>query len=462
MTVAAVPSPTRPALSAVPLLALVEFASGVLQGGFPILLPRLGEHLDLRASDLSLALGVEFLVSGVAVPLTSRLGDLYGHRRLLRATVLLTLLGFAVTALAPDLPVLLAGRALSGFLACWLPLEFAVLRDRLGEERGGRAVGLLVGALTVGSTLGALAVGGLGADPAATRPLLWALAVLPVLALPVVWWLVPESETRAAGRTDWAGAVLLSLGLTLLLSGLGASGVLPGAVTLPLLAAGALLLALFVRQELRAAEPMVDVRLLARRATAPVFGLSFLLGCALYGAQGPTLAFEAAKPAETGYGLGAVPLVLGLLVLPQTAAATLGAVTAHRLTRRHDVPAVLGAGFALCAAGYGTIALGHAAAWQFALGGALAGYGAGLGLSLLPALLMRRLPADQTGIGTGVYNTLKSLAGAAAGVVAAAVLDHLLLRPDVPSATAYTLVWTGCAVLCALGVPVALALRPRR
>lgn len=462
MTVTAVPPPTRPALSAVPLLALVEFASGVLQGGFPILLPRLGEHLDLRASDLSLALGVEFLVSGVAVPLTSRLGDLYGHRRLLRATVLLTLLGFAVTALAPDLPVLLAGRALSGFLACWLPLEFAVLRDRLGEERGGRAVGLLVGALTVGSTLGALAVGGLGADPAATRPLLWALAVLPVLALPVVWWLVPESETRAAGRTDWAGAVLLSLGLTLLLSGLGASGVLPGAVTLPLLAAGALLLALFVRQELRAAEPMVDVRLLARRATAPVFGLSFLLGCALYGAQGPTLAFEAAKPAETGYGLGAVPLVLGLLVLPQTAAATLGAVTAHRLTRRHDVPAVLGAGFALCAAGYGTIALGHAAAWQFALGGALAGYGAGLGLSLLPALLMRRLPADQTGIGTGVYNTLKSLAGAAAGVVAAAVLDHLLLRPDVPSATAYTLVWTGCAVLCALGVPVALALRPRR
>ncbi|BAJ29789.1 MULTISPECIES: MFS transporter [Kitasatospora] len=463
MTVAVAPPPTRPALSAVvPLLALVEFASGVLQGGFPILLPRLGEHLGLRASDLSLALGVEFLVSGVAVPLTSRLGDLYGHRRLLRATVLLTLLGFAVTALAPDLPVLLAGRALSGFLACWLPLEFAILRDRLGEERGGRAVGPLVGALTVGSTLGAIAVGALGADPAATRPLLWALAVLPVLALPVVWRLVPESATRAAGRIDWAGTALLSLGLTLLLSALGASGALPAAAVLPLLGAGALLLALFVRQELRSAEPMVDVRLLARRATAPVFGLSFLLGCALYGAQGPTLAFEAADPATTGYGLAAVPLLLGLLVLPQTAAATLGALTAHRLTRRHDASAVLAAGFALCAAGYGAIALGHAAAWQFVLGGALAGYGAGLGLSLLPALLMRRLPADQTGIGTGVYNTLKSLAGAAAGVLAAAVLDHLLLHPGTPAEGAYTLIWAGCAAACGLGVPVALALRAAR
>lgn len=455
MTVAVTSRLPRAAVSAVPLLALVEFASGVLQGGFPILLPRLGEHLDLRASDLSLALGAEFLVSGVAVPLTSRLGDLYGHRRLLRATVLLTLLGFAVTALAPDLPVLLAGRALSGFLACWLPLEFAILRDRLGEERGGRAVGPLVGSLTVGSTLGALAVGGLGADPAATRPLLWALAVLPVLALPVVWWLVPESRTRAAGRIDWAGAALLSLGLTLLLSGLGASGVLPAAVASALLAGGAVLLALFVRHQLRTAEPMVDVRLLARRATAPVFGLSFLLGCALYGAQGPTLAFQAAKPAETGYGLGAVPLVLGLLVLPQTAAATLGAVTAHRLTRRQDASRVLGLAFALCATGYGLIALCHAAAWQFALGGALAGYGAGLGLSLLPALLMRRLPADRTGIGTGVYNTLKSLAGAAAGVLAAAVLDRLVLRHGVPTEGAYTLVWAGCALACALGVPLA-------
>ncbi|MEV4559530.1 MFS transporter [Kitasatospora sp. NPDC049285] len=452
----------RAVASAVPLLVLVEFASGVLQGGFPILLPRVGEHLGLRASDLSLALGVEFLVSGVAVPLTSRLGDLYGHRRLLRATVLLTMLGFVVTALAGDLTTLLLGRALAGFLACWLPLEFAILRDNLGEERGGRAVGPLVGSLTVGSTLGALAVGGLGSAPSATRPLLWALAALPLLALPVVWRLVPESRTRARGRIDWAGAALLSLGLTLLLAGLAGSAVLPGTAVAGLLLGGVLLLVVFVVRELGTDQPMVDVRLLARRATAPVFGLSFLLGCALYGAQGPTLAYQAAKPAETGYGLGAVPLVLGLLVLPQTAAATAGALTAHRLAARQDVPRVLGLAFALCTTGYAVIALGHAAAWQFVLGGALAGFGGGLGLSLLPALLMRRLPADQTGIGTGVYNTLKSLAGAAAGAVAAAVLNALVLRAGVPTEGAYTLVWTGCAVACAAGVPLALALGERR
>ncbi|MCP2313252.1 MFS transporter [Kitasatospora paracochleata] len=452
------PAP-RPAgsLRAVPLLAAVEFASGVLQGGFPILLPRLGERLHLDAGDLGLALGAEFLVAGVAVPLTSRLGDLYGHRLLLRITTVLTLLGGVCTAFADSLPMLLLGRALGGFLASWLPLEFALLRDRLGEERGSRAVGPLVGALTVGSTLGAVAVGGLGASPAATRPLLWALAALPALTLPVVWRLVPESATRARGRIDWAGSALLSLGLALLLCSLAGSAALPAAATAVAATLGLALLALFVRQELRTAEPMVDVRVLSRRATAPVFVLSFLLGCALYGAQGPTLAFQAADPAATGYGLAAVPLQLGLLVLPQTLAAMAGALVADRLARRYDAARMLALSFALCAGGYGSIALAHAAFWQFATAGAVTGFGAGLELSLLPGLLIRRLPAEQTGIGTGVYNTLKSLAGAAAGAGAATVLDRLLLRPGVPTEGAYTGIWLCCALACAAGVPVVVA-----
>ncbi|MFC1416432.1 MFS transporter [Streptacidiphilus cavernicola] len=447
----------RTAPSVVTLLVLVEFCSGVLQGGFPILLPHLGDTLHLGAGAVSLTLGVEFLVAGVALPLSSRLGDLYGHRQLLRATLLLTLLGYLVTAVAGSLPLLLLGRALAGFLSCWLPLEFAIVRDSLGEHRGGRAVGLLVGSLTVGSTLGALVVGGLSGAGTAPAPLLWGLAALAALPLPVVWFLVPESAVRAPGRIDWPGAVLLSLGLTLVLAAL--AGGSAAAVRLALLVVGVVLLALFVRQELRSAEPMVDVRLLARRATAPVFALSFLLGCALYGAQGPMLTFEAADPRADGYGLGVSTLGLGLLALPPTLGALLGAVTADRLGRRFGPRAVLAAAYGCCALGYTAITLAHTAAWQVATAAAVSGYGAGIGLSLLPSLLMRRLPADRTGIGTGVYNTLKSLAGAVAGAAAAAVLDSWLLRHGVPTEGAYLAVWVGCALLCGLGVPVALALR---
>ena len=73
----------------------------------------------------------------------------------------------------------------------------------------------------------------------------------------------------------------------------------------------------------------------------------------------------------------------------------------------------------------------------------------------LPTLLIRHLPADQTGIGTGMYNTLKTLAGSVAGAAFAAVMNRLLV--DVPGArvaseTAYVTVWASCGALALLGV----------
>ncbi|MFC6596620.1 MFS transporter [Kitasatospora paranensis] len=442
----------------VPLLILIEFASGMLQGAFPILLPPLAHSLHLGAGDQALVTGVEFLVSGVAVPLSSRLGDLYGHRRMLRLTAVLCLAGFAVSAQASSFGEILAGRALCGFLACWLPLEFALLRDRLGPDRGGRAIGLLVGALTLGTVAGAVAAGSLATDDAMLRPTLWGLAALPALALVLMTRRIPESLTRAGGRMDWGGGVLLSLGLLVLFGGLGSAGRGAAPLTAGCLAAAAVLLTLFVRRELRAPNPMVDVKVLAGRATAPVFALSFLLGCVLYGSQAPTLAFQAASPAETGYGLGADSQTLGLLTLPSVLGATAGALVAVRLAGRLGARRTLVGAFLLATAGYGSITLLHGSAAAFAVPGALTGFGGGIGLSLLPGLLLHRLPAEQTGIGTGVYNTLKTLAGAATGALGAALLDSLVLRPGTPSEGAYTAVWAGCALLAAAGVAVAAAL----
>ncbi|MFE0457676.1 MFS transporter [Kitasatospora sp. NPDC058965] len=440
----------------VPLLILIECASGMLQGAFPVLLPPLAGVLHVGAGDQALVTGVEFLVSGVAVPLSSRLGDLYGHRRLLRVTVALALAGYLVSASAGSFAVLLLGRGLCGFLSCWLPLEFALLRDRLGADRGGRAIGLLVGALTLGSVLGAVVAGVLGKEAVMLRPLLWGMAALPAAALLVVWRWVPESRVLAAGTVDWTGAGLLSTGLLTLF---GALGGLPGRWLL--LAAAVLLLALFVRQERRTAHPVIELGMLTGRATAPVFALSFLLGCVLYGSQAPTLAFQAADPAVVGYGLGADSQLLGLLTLPSVLAAMVGAVLAHRLGRRFGARRTLAGAFGLSTLGYASFAVAHASVPEFALPAAVAGFGAGTGLSLLPGLLLHRLPQQQTGIGTGIYNTLKTLAGAATGALGAALLDGLVLRTGVPRESAYVTVWAGCALLAAAGVVVSWTLQDR-
>ena len=430
-------------------LVAVEFLSGTLQGAFPVLLPGLADTLHFSAGDQALVLGVGYLVSGITVPLASRLGDLFGHRRLLLATLAITFLGYLLSAAAPGLALLLVGQALAGLLTCWLPLELALLRDQLGDARGGRAVGPLVGSLMLGTIFGD-----------ALRPGLWILAALPAVALLVVWRWVPESVTRAVGRVDWRGVALLTLGLGLMFGAFSSVGhAVPAAAVIALLLVSAVLLALFVREELRTDSPTVDVRVLARRATAPVFGLSFLLGCILYGAQSPTLSFEAADPKSVGYGLNADSQVLGLLSLPAVLGATLGAILADRMARRVGARALLAAGYGMATLGFTVIAFSHGNAVSFIIPSSVCGFGAGIGLSLLPGLLMHRLPADQTATGAGVYNTLKTLAGAATGAVGAALLDSLLLRPGVASEGAYVTIWIGCAVLCAVGVPTALALR---
>lgn len=90
------------------------------------------------------------------------------------------------------------------------------------------------------------------------RPTLWALAVFPALALLVARQWIPESATRAAGRLDWAGASLLSLGLLLLFTALSSAGRVGAPLTVAVLAAGAVLLTLFVRQQRRSADPPVS------------------------------------------------------------------------------------------------------------------------------------------------------------------------------------------------------------
>jgi hypothetical protein len=140
------------------------------------------------------------------------------------------------------------------------------------------------------------------------------------------------------------------------------------------------------------------------------------------GSQSPSLSFQAADPAQVGYGLAADSGLLGLLTLPGVLGAMLGALCADRLGRRRGARTVPASGFVprdLCRTRrrrsvrrvHRVRRLQRRARPQPAAG-----------------------PADRTGIDTGVYNTPKTLVGAAAG---AALLDAVIRRPGVPAEGAY-------------------------
>ena len=407
----------------------------------PALTPELGRALGISAGSLNWITGAQLLAAAVSLPLLARLGDLYGHRRVLRV----------------------AGRILQAPLSALLPLEKGLVRDRLSPQRARRGIGLLVGALTFGTSAGMVLSGTLGQVIPSVHGVLLVPALATVLCAGVLFWLVPESTTRARGTVDWAGAALLSLGLAALLLGVSrcsAHGWSPLAAGELVLSAA--LLAAWPAVERAAAHPLVDIRITIRRDLLPTYAASFLLGVTLFGAQTAAALFLAAAPGQDGYGFGASALTVGWVLFPAGLCAFGAATVAPGLRRAAGARTVPALGGALLATGYATLVHAHHAIWLPVLLNAVLGFGTGLVFSSLPALILDVSPADRIGIATGVYSTAKTLGGSIGSAVAAVLSSMTIKNTTVPTQSAYTTVWWLCAT-ASLGVTAAACAlrRPR-
>ncbi|MFB7941341.1 MFS transporter, partial [Streptomyces sp. NPDC056049] len=443
------------------LLVLFELTSGFLQGGIAPLLPEIGRELGIRDADLTWVLSAQLLAAAVSVPVLGRLGDLHGHRRVLRWALASVAVGTLLVALAPNLEVLLLGRVLTGPLAALLPLEIALVRDRLPLGPARSAIARLVGALALGTLLGGVLTGAVHELTDDVRLTLLLPVVLAVACVPVSFLAIPESRRLARGRLDLPGAVLLSATMLLLLSGVSAAqddG--PGPSALIQLGLALLLGVVWTRVELRTAEPLVDVRALADRRVAPFFLCAFAFGVVYFGGQAPDATFLAADPATTGYGFGLSALSISLVALPAAATAVVTAsLTARIAGRTGYVPALAGS-FALVAASFLTTAVLHTAIWQLVAAKVLAGLGLGVALGAMPTVIAEASDPSRTGVTTALYNNVKTLGGAVAGGVMAAVLTASATQvSDTPAASAYVTVWLICAGVAAAAAALTLVAR---
>ncbi|MFI2115455.1 MFS transporter [Streptomyces rubiginosohelvolus] len=455
--------PPRSVTAVVGLLIFFEVMSGFLQVGLAPLLPDLADHLGIGSADLNWVVSVQLLAAAVCVPLFGRLGDLYGHRRMLRIALALIAAGTVVVALAPGYEVLLLGRLLQGPIAALLPLEIALVRDRLPVADARRAIARLVGALTLGAMAGGVVMGLVDSAFGDLRLTLLVPAVLAVVCVPVSFIAVPESEGRVGGRVDWAGVTLLSAAMLSLLGGVGGAeggSWITAGVLGPILL-GAVLLAVWVVVELRSAEPLVDVRALADRRTAPFYATAFLFGVFFFGSQAPNSTFYAADPEVTGYGFGLSALAISLVLLPASVGSVIGSLGTAAVARRIGYRPTLMGAFGLVALSFLQFAVLHGSVGQMAVGSAFLGLGIGLALGAMPTVIVEATEPARTGIAAALYNNVKTLGGAVAGGVFASVLGAFAgSSTGEPSEGGYVAVWVVGAV-CA-GVAVLMTLFARR
>lgn len=456
--------PSTRASAVVGFLVCMELASGLLQGWFPPLLSSLGESYGVSAASLNWVNASYMLATIMVVPLLSKLGDVYGHKRLLLISSIIVALASVLVALAPTYWLFLLGRAIQAPLATFLPLEFAIVHQR-DPEHAGRSIGKLVGALTLGAALGGLVAGALlDAIGSLTLTMLVPAAFMALCAVGVAF-LVKETPLRKEGRADLAGALLLGAGLVLVLGAVSNLTSWSAALTVPAVAAGLVLLLVWVRHTRRSADPLIDLQVLLHGGIGLPIVVAFLYGAQMFGSQAPISLYLRSDPGLLGYGFGVSATVAGLTIAINAGAAFLGATLSDRVARLLSGPRAVAAGGLMSAVAFALMILVPGTLVLFTVWLVLAGLGAGIVIGALPTIVVDRAEADSVGIASGLYNTARTAAGAVSGAVFALVMASLSTTGADGAAIAthasFHTVWWICAGLCALFAVLALFIRPR-
>ncbi|MBW8484535.1 MFS transporter [Actinomadura parmotrematis] len=438
------------ALAALTLSVLIIGLDGTV---ITVALPTLARDLGASAAELQWINGGYLLALSVALLPAGKLGDRFGQKRLLLAGIALFGAASLAGAFAATTGQVIAVRALLGLgAAAIMPLSMAILPRLFAPDELSRAIAVWTAGTALGMPAGPL-VGGWLLDSFSWGAVFLFNVPVAAAALAAAAWLLPAdgpAGRAASGPFDLAGTLLGAAGITAVVYStirVPAAGWGDPAV-LATLAGGAVLLVLFVRRQRRHPDPLVDVGLFAGRAfrwgaLAAVFvnfavmGLLFVV---------PQYLQDVLGGDALSTGLRVLPLIGGLM-----AAATLSEALVPKLGARAVIAAglvLLGGGALLGATTAPSDGYAFTAAW-------LSVAGLGFGLAMVPAtsLAVGALPAEGTGAGTSLLETVQQLGGVL-GVAGLGSLLNAGYRSRLPAGAPAA---TRDSVAAANGDPAALA-----
>lgn len=418
----------------VPSLVFVGAVVSVISSLGAPLIPRLAERLHTSVGNAQWALTATVLVAAVASPIVGRLGDGRHRKRVLLICLGLVVAGGAMAAVATDLALLVLGRALQGLGLAIMPLAMASARDNLPPVRAGRAIAALSVVAAAGVGLG-YPITGLLADHGGVEMAYWAGTAVSALALLVAWVVVPAPpQTGNLQPIDLPGAGLMAVGLVSLLIALdkGADWGWGSARVSSMIAAGGLILAGWTFYELRAKNPLVDLRLMQRRPvlTANVSGL--LLGVVMYLSMVCITEFVQLD----GFGLGESIFVAGLALLPLSIFSAGVSRTLPWLTSKFGLRPIIPFGSLMVAGSSLSFALAHSHLWQIFVATGILGIGLGYTFAAMPGLIVGAVPAEQTSSAMGFYQVSRYI-GFAVGSGLAITLLRAFGDDGVPTLGSY-------------------------
>ncbi|MGY0064433.1 MFS transporter [Streptomyces sp. LZ34] len=450
----------------VAVLATAGIVAALMQTLVVPLIGQLPVLLDTSASNATWAVTATLLAGAVTTPVTGRLGDLYGKRRILLLCCVPLVLGSVVCATAGSLTAMVVGRALQGMGMGVVALGISTLRDLLPPERVGASIALISSSLGVGGALG-LPFAAAVAENSDWRVLFWVSAGLSAVVALLIYLVIPAGPAASArGRFDVVGALGLGVGLICLLLAVskGADWGWSSTSVLSLAIAAPVVLAAWGWWELRTPAPLVDLRIAARPLILVTNAASVVVAFAMYAAAliVPQLL---QLPRETGHGLGQSMVNAGLLMAPSGLMMMLISPLGARLSAATSPKTTLAVGSMVIALGYGSSTILMSSVWGLIVVTCICNCGVALAYGAMPALIMGGVPVSETASANSFNTLLRSvgttIAAAVVGIVLTQMTEPFAGRavPTEAGFRAGLLLGCGVAVLAAL---IALTIPLRR
>jgi len=378
-------------------LALAALLAPLNSTIIAVALPSIAGAFDSTAAMATRWLVTAYLVVGiVAQSPAGKLADLWGSSRVLTLGRSLFGIGALLAAFSPSLAILGVSRVLMALGGAFsIPTVFAQLRRSVPHAKRGRVFGVF------GAVMGAAAAAGPILGAYLTTRFGWhSVFVVNVPVVLLSFILEPpsrrtEQATARASTFDFTGSALLGLAVLLLVAAVQL-------LSLPLAAAAIAATAVFVVRELRATDPVLDVRLFGSASFAAGSAIVALQNLAMYSLLFLLPFFLAQSGGE--------PARTGRMLLLFTAGMVLASPMGGRLSDAVGARAVAFSGAMIATGG----------ALFFVLRGDLSALipsivlmGVGIGISTSPsqAAALSAIPASQAGVASGALSTMRYTGG---------------------------------------------------
>jgi EmrB/QacA subfamily drug resistance transporter len=384
-------------------------------------LPVIRRNLHASLSQLEWTVNAYTLTFAVLLLTGAALGDRFGRRLMFSIGILVFTVGSALAALSTTATALDLARGLQGVGgAIVTPLTLTLLSAAVPRERRGLALGAWSGIGGLAVAIGPL-VGGAVVEGLSWQWIFWLNVPIGLVLVPLALSRLNESR-GPSGRLDLGGLALASAGLFGIVWGLvrGNSVGWGSSEIVGSLAAGAILLALFVLWELRARAPMLPMRFFRNRAFTLTNVSSLFMFFGMFGSIFLLIQFF-----QTVQGYS--PLQSGLRILPWTVMPIFIAPLAGALSDRIGGQRIMATGLALQAIGLGWIAVVSTPSVAYANLVApffISGIGMALFFAPVANVVLSSVRPQEEGQASGAQNAIRELGGVFGVAVLASIFAH--------------------------------------